>query len=80
MQVAVDIALNELFRLTRPNVNGAFAQALDTFDIKPATRVRIDETVPYMVRQRGEGIELLIAGKVVAFPPICRAGIRASPT
>ncbi|MGA7571271.1 MAG: cupin domain-containing protein [Candidatus Aquilonibacter sp.] len=73
MQVAVDIALNELFRLTRPNVNGAFAQALDTFDIKPATRVRIDETVPYMVRQRGEGIELLIAGKVVAFPPICRA-------
>ena len=73
MQVAVDIALNELFRLTRPNANGAFAQALDTFDIKPTTRVRIDETVPYMVRKRGEGIELLIAGKVVAFPPICRA-------
>ncbi len=73
MQVAVDIALNELFRLTRPNANGAFAQALDTFDIKPTTRVRIDETVPYMVRRRGDGIELLIAGKVVAFPPICRA-------
>jgi hypothetical protein len=73
MQVAVDIALNELFRLTRPNVNGAFDQALDTFDIKPTTRVRIDDAVPYMVRQRGEGIELLIAGKVVAFPPICRA-------
>jgi bifunctional lysine-specific demethylase and histidyl-hydroxylase NO66 len=73
MQVAVDIALNELFRLTRPNANGAFEQALDTFDIKPTTRVRIDDTVPYMVRQRGEGIELLIAGKVVAFPPICRA-------
>ena len=73
MQVAVDIALNELFRLTRPNANGAFEQALDTFDIKPDTRVRIDETVPYIVRQRGEGIELLIAGKVVAFPPICRA-------
>jgi hypothetical protein len=35
--------------------------------------VRIDHAVPYMVRQRGEGIELLIAGKVVAFPPICRA-------
>jgi len=73
MQVAVDIALNELFRLTRPNVNGAFDQALDTFDIKPTTRVRIDDAVPYMVRQRGEGIELLIAGKVVAFPPICRS-------
>ncbi len=73
MQVAVDIALNELFRLTRPNANGAFEQALDTFDIKPDTRVRIDDAVPYMVRQRGEGIELLIAGKVVAFPPICRA-------
>jgi Cupin superfamily protein len=73
MQVAVDIALNELFRLTRPNANGAFEQALETFDIKPTTRVRIDDAVPYMVRQRGEGIELLIAGKVVAFPPICRA-------
>ncbi|HUN28358.1 MAG TPA: cupin domain-containing protein [Alphaproteobacteria bacterium] len=73
MQVAVDIALNELFRLTRPNANGAFEQALDTFDIKPATRVRIDDTIPYMVRRRGEGIELLIAGKVVAFPPICRS-------
>ena len=73
MQVAVDIALNELFRLTRPNANGAFEQALETFDIKPTTRVRIDHAVPYMVRQRGEGIELLIAGKVVAFPPICRA-------
>lgn len=73
MQAAVDIALNELFRLTRPDANGAFDQALDTFDIKPTTRVRIDDAVPYMVRQRGEGIELLIAGKVVAFPPICRA-------
>ena len=72
MQVAVDIALNELFRLTRPNANGAFDQALHTFEIKPTTRVRIDETVPYVVRQRGDGIELLIAGKVVAFPPVCR--------
>lgn len=73
MQVAVDIALNELFRLTRPNADGAFEQALQTFSVKPSTRVRIDETVPYMVRQRGEGIELLIAGKVVAFPPLCQA-------
>jgi hypothetical protein len=73
MQVAVDIALNELFRLTRPNANGAFGQALRTFDIKPTARVRIDETIPYVVRQRGDGIELLIAGKVVAFPPICKA-------
>ncbi len=72
MQVAVDIALNELFRLTRPNANGAFEQALEALDVKPSTRVRIDETVPYMVRQRGDGIELLIAGKVVAFPPLCR--------
>ena len=72
MQVAVDIALNELFRLTRPNANGAFDQALHTFDIIPSTRVRIDETVPYVVRQRGDGIELLVAGKVVAFPPVCR--------
>jgi hypothetical protein len=72
MQVAVDIALNELFRLTRPNANGAFEQALEALDVKPSARVRIDETVPYMVRQRGEGIELLIAGKVVAFPPLCR--------
>ncbi|HTU68981.1 MAG TPA: cupin domain-containing protein [Candidatus Baltobacteraceae bacterium] len=73
MRVALDIALNELFRLTRPNANGAFAQALQTFAITPATRVRIDETIPYVVRTRGEGIELLIAGKVVAFPPICKA-------
>lgn len=73
MQVAVDIALNELFRLTRPNADGAFEQALKTFSVKPTTRVRIDRTVPYVVRQRGEGIELLIAGKVVAFPPLCRA-------
>jgi hypothetical protein len=71
MQVAIDIALNELFRLTRPNANGAFSQALRTFEITPLTRVRIDETVPYMVRRRDGGIELLIAGKVVAFPPLC---------
>lgn len=75
MQVAVDIALNELFRLTRPNANGAFEQALHTFDIAPSTRVRIDETVPFMVRERGEGIELLIAGKVVAFPPVCKPAV-----
>jgi hypothetical protein len=72
MQVAVDIALNELFRLTRPNANGAFDQALQTFDVKPTTRVRIDETVPHVLRERGEGVELLIAGKVVAFPPVCK--------
>lgn len=72
MRDAVELALNELFRLTRPNANGAFAQALATFNIEADTRVRIDPTVPYLVRKRGEGgIELLIAGKVVAFPPIC---------
>jgi len=83
MQVAVDIALNELFRLTRPNANGAFDQALQTFDIAPSTRVRIDDTIPYVVRQRGEGIELLIAGKVVAFPPVCGKAferLRQGPT
>jgi hypothetical protein len=72
MQLALEIALNELFRLTRPNADGAFAQALQTFDIGPDTRVRIDERVPYLVRTRGPGIELLIAGKVVAFPPLCK--------
>jgi hypothetical protein len=71
MQLALEIALNELFRLTRPNADGAFAQALRTFDLTPATRVRIDERVPYLVRERG-GIELVIAGKVVAFPPLCK--------
>ncbi|HTU61818.1 MAG TPA: cupin domain-containing protein, partial [Polyangiales bacterium] len=69
MQLALEIALNELFRLTRPNADGAFEQALRTFDITPATRIRIDENVPYLVRTRGPGVELLIAGKVVAFPP-----------
>jgi bifunctional lysine-specific demethylase and histidyl-hydroxylase NO66 len=73
MQLALEIALNELFRLTRPNADGAFEQALRTFAIEPHTRVRIDERVPYLVRQRGPGIELLIAGKVVAFPPLCKA-------
>jgi bifunctional lysine-specific demethylase and histidyl-hydroxylase NO66 len=71
MQLALEIALNELFRLTRPNADGAFEQALRTFRIAPQTRVHIDERVPYMVRERG-GIELLIAGKVVAFPPLCK--------
>jgi bifunctional lysine-specific demethylase and histidyl-hydroxylase NO66 len=73
MQIAVDIALAELFRLTRPNTNGAFAQALATFSISPQTRVRIDPNVPYMTRPRQDGgIDLLIAGKAVAFPPMCR--------
>jgi bifunctional lysine-specific demethylase and histidyl-hydroxylase NO66 len=76
MQLAIDIALNELFRLTRPNANGAFEQALATFAITPQTRLRIDESVPYMLRQRPDGgIELLIAGKNVAFPPVCKAAI-----
>jgi bifunctional lysine-specific demethylase and histidyl-hydroxylase NO66 len=73
MQIAVDVALNELFRLTRPNTNGAFAQALATLEITPQTRVRIDERVPYMLRPRPDGgIDLLIAGKAVAFPPVCK--------
>lgn len=72
MQAALDIALNELFRLTRPNTSGAFEQALRTFSIAPSTRVRIDEGVPYHVRERNGGMELVIAGKVVAFPPLCK--------
>ena len=73
MQITLEIALNELYRLTRPNANDAFAQALRTSDITPSTHVRIDETVPFMVRERAGTIELLIAGKVVAFPPVCKA-------
>ena len=72
MQAALDIALNELFRLTRPNTAGAFDQALRTFSITADTRVRIDEGVPYRVRERNGGMELVIAGKVVAFPPLCK--------
>lgn len=42
MQLALEIALNELFRLTRPNADNSFEQALRTFDATPETRVRID--------------------------------------
>lgn len=73
MQIAVDVALNELFRLTRPNTNGAFAQALAALHVTPQTRVRIDERVPYLLRSRPDGgVDLLVAGKAVAFPPVCK--------
>jgi hypothetical protein len=83
MQLALEIALNELYRLTRPNANNAFAQALRTSEITPSTRVRIDDTVPFMLRERADAIELLIAGKVVAFPPVCKpafARLQRGPT
>jgi len=70
-QEALDITVNELFRLTRPNADDAFARALRALDVTADTPVRIDEGVPFMLRERAQSIELLIAGKAVAFPKFC---------
>jgi bifunctional lysine-specific demethylase and histidyl-hydroxylase NO66 len=75
--LAVEIALNELFKVTRPNTDGAFAQTLKASKISPDTRVQLDETIPFRVREHDGVVDLVIAGKVVVFPGECAPALAA---
>jgi len=75
VESALDGALYEMFRITRPNTNGAFEQALRCANITDGMRLRIDDGVPFMIRDRQGAVDLLIAGKSIEFPAFCKAAI-----
>lgn len=83
---AGETVLRGLFATTRGTAAGGFGQieALAELDaLGPSARLRLDETVPFLVRDRGTGLELLIAGKSLGFPSLCAAAFRrlqAGPT
>lgn len=83
VHLAIEIAINELFKLTRPNTDGAFAQVLDAAAIGGQTRVRLDDAVPFRVREHDGVVDVVLPGKVVVFPGECApalARLQAGPT
>jgi len=81
--IAVEIALDELFRISRPNTSNAFAQTLLTREIDTDTPIRLDDTVPFHIRGRNGIVEIAAAGKVVVLPGTCApalAALQAGPT
>lgn len=83
MQLAIEISYNELFKLTRPNTDGAVSQVLQTSSMTAQTRIRLDESVPFRVREHDGVVDVLVAGKVVVFPGACApalARLQQGPT
>ena len=74
--LAIELALNELFKLTRPNTDGAFEQTMRLARLSPQTRVRLDDTIPYRVRSHDNVVDVVVAGKVIVFPGTCAKALR----
>jgi hypothetical protein len=65
---AIEAAYDWMFRAVRPQAEEAFAQAARLAELTDETPLQYDERVPFMLRPRGDGIALLVAGKVIPLP------------
>jgi hypothetical protein len=83
VHLAIEIAINELFKLTRPNTDGAFDQVLRAAAMTPGTGIRLDDAVPFRVREHDGVVDVVLPGKVVVFPGECApalARLQQGPT
>jgi len=71
---ATEFVYNDLFAATR-TVAAAGFDTLAAFErLTPAARITMRDDMPYQVRDRGERLDIVLAGKVVSIPALARAG------
>lgn len=79
---AAHAALGDLFAATRNDPGAAFDQLAGIDALTPDSVLRLNDRIPTLLRDGASAVELLVPGKVLGFPPACRAALerlRAGP-
>jgi len=83
VRLARELVLGEQFTITRADAEGSIAQVERLRDLSPQTVLRLCDGVAFMVREREQTVDLLVAGKALGFPKFCQAAFErlvAGPT
>jgi len=73
--LAAELAFNDLFGATRTTAAGGFASLAAFEALTPQTTIHRRDDTPFHVRDRGERLDLVLAGKVVTIPALARAAL-----
>jgi len=71
--LAAELAFNELFGATRTTAAGAFDTLAAFESLATASKIRLRDDTPFQLRDRGERLDIVLAGKVVTIPALARA-------
>ncbi len=73
---AIEMILRDLFAVTRSEAGGSFDEWERFTTLGPSNTLAMRDDAPFMLRRAGQNIELLIAGKSLAFPDSVRTALR----
>ncbi len=71
--LAAELAFNDLFGATRTTAAGAFDTLAAFETLTPESKIRLRDDTPFHLRDRGERLDIVLAGKVVTIPALARA-------
>jgi len=70
--LAAELAFNDLFSATRTTAAGGFDTLAAFESLTGQTTIRLRDDTPFHVRDRGERLDIVLAGKVVTIPALAR--------
>jgi ribosomal protein L16 Arg81 hydroxylase len=82
LPLAAELAFNDLFGATRTTAAHAFDTLAAFESLEPGTRIQLRDDTPFQLRDRGERLDIVLAGKVVTIPGLAReafARLEAGP-
>ena len=75
LDAAAEDTLRDTFAASRGEAGGAFDQLRRAATLEPGTLIRINDSIPYLMRDRPDTLDVLLPGKTVHLPPECRAAV-----
>lgn len=69
--VAAGLALNELYAASRSEANAAFDQLLHIAKLRPESVLRLNDDLPFLVRERATAVDVLVPGKSFGLSKSC---------
>ncbi len=74
---AAQSALTGLFASSRSEANAAFDQQQFVAKLGPESVLRVNEDLPFLLRERANGVDVLLPGKMLGLSAACLPALRA---
>jgi len=74
---AAQTALTGLFAASRSEANAAFDQQQFVAKLSPESVLQVNEDLPFLVRERAGGVDVLLPGKMLGLSTACLPALRA---